>query len=477
MESEWHGDIALGGGEILGDIFLQSDTPDCLPAGASLRFLSLVEVERVPLYLSIGKALSVSTAVNATESWFSKILLGNRNGQQTTWWQSARTESPLGILVEVDNDKSAAHMLAGRRVTELLFYAARDASSHEQQPLTPPKSSPESNLDSEPSPRLRLYALPLCSELHVSDLTPPPSPGRQADDVVATFLASPSKPAEVINRPPVRKRKSAADAFDEATERKRQARRQGGAGISAAAASGINTDMAAHPSLKHRRSISNTHSVPLQSRPLSRSPSIASNHSFGVREPSVPAANRKSTLSRMQSAPSVVTSPASSTEQKNKDYIAKVVMAGMRLYGLVQMKTRKSRANSAAASPALDTSFEDLENERKQSEEYKLIYHQAFKGTCLAFRKQIADSSLQIHTEALRATVDRLLAVFCNDPLTLEAEEDDDNFTPGGRKLFGSSALPGSEKGNPFVNAFMGNGSKSNTPSLSKTAMRDNFLP
>jgi hypothetical protein len=179
----------------------------------------------------------------------------------------------------------------------------------------------------------------------------------------------------------------------------------------------------------------------------------------------------------MHSVPIAAESQPSSTEQKNKDYIAKVVMAGMRLYGFVQAKTRKSRSNSEAASPVIDASSEDLEAERKQSEEYKLIYHQAFKGTCLAFRKQIADASLQIHTEALRATVDRLLAVFCNDPLTLNAEEEDDKFTPGGRKLFGSSAVPGSQKGNPFVNAFMNNDSKSNTPCLSKTAERDKFMP
>jgi hypothetical protein len=389
-------------------------------------------------------------------------------------------DSPLGVLVAVDSSQNSSGPVSSRRVTEVLFYAARDAPVVDQQPLTPPKSSPgDSGLDRTPASQLRLYALPLCSELHVNELTPPPSPSCEIQDVIPTFLPSPAKlteTAEVINRPPVRKRKSAVDAFDEATERKKKARRQGGGGISAAAAAGMDTNDTSLSSLKHRRSISNANSVPLQSRPLSRSPSIASVHHAGFREPSLPVAGKKSTLSHMQSAPNAVEKVQSSTEQKNKDYIAKVVMAGMRLYGLVQTKTRKSRANSATVSPAPDTTFEDLEYERRQSEEYKLIYHQAFKGTCLAFRRQISDSSLQIHTEAVRATVDRLLAVFCNDPLTLNAEEDEDKFTPGGRKLFGSSVMPGSGKGNPFVNAFINNDSKSNTPCLSKVVERDKSM-
>lgn len=136
----------------------------------------------------------------------------------------------------------------------------------------------------------------------------------------------------------------------------------------------------------------------------------------------------------------------------------------MRLYDIVQPKARKSRANSVVAE---DINPEELELERKSAEEFKLVYSHAYKGTCFAFRSYIADTPLQTHTEALRATVDRLLAVYCNDPLTLDVEGGDDGFTPGGRKAFGSSALPGSEK-NPFLQTAVGNGSKTNTPCVRK---------
>lgn len=152
-------------------------------------------------------------------------------------------------------------------------------------------------------------------------------------------------------------------------------------------------------------------------------------------------------------------------EYKNKEIVSKVVMAGMRLYGLVQSKSRKSQANSAADSPAIDTSFEDREAERQRDEEYKLVYHQVYKGTCFALRQHMATKFLQSHSEALRETVDKLLMIFCKDPLVLEDAAGADEFTPGGRKAFGSSAVADSEHKNPFFSAArFGSFSQSNTP-------------
>lgn len=78
------------------------------------------------------------------------------------------------------------------------------------------------------------------------------------------------------------------------------------------------------------------------------------------------------------------------------------------------------------------------------------MYLRAEKGTYFAFRKCLADAPLQGHTEALRAKVDRSLAVFWNDHLAPDVEGADHDFTAAGRKASGSSALPGSEK-NPFL--------------------------
>lgn len=108
---------------------------------------------------------------------------------------------------------------------------------------------------------------------------------------------------------------------------------------------------------------------------------------------------------------------ATDIETKNKELISRIIMAGMRLYGLSQSRNRKSRASSSLPSPVVDLSFEEVEAERKNDEEFKLIYHQAFKGTCFAFRASITERSLQGWSEAVRDVADKLLAVFCEGPL------------------------------------------------------------
>lgn len=223
------------------------------------------------------------------------------------------------------------------------------------------------------------------------------------------------------------------------------------------------------PTLKHRRSAS-SNQASLQTRPASRASSVSSVRPPTAREGSIPAQSKRSSLARVQSvAEKPLPDEKLSLEAKNKEIISKVVMAGMRLYGVVPSKTRKSRSNSTVASPALDASFADLDIERRNDEEYKLMYHQIYKGTCFAFRQHIAVKSLALHTEALRETVDKFLGIHCNDPLVGGIMGIDDEYTPGGRKAFGSAAAPVSS--NPFLVApVSAAGSKVNTPCDRKSA-------
>ncbi|KAF2162039.1 hypothetical protein M409DRAFT_69280 [Zasmidium cellare ATCC 36951] len=424
--------------------------------------------------MSLGRPFEVETNSEETESWFSSILLHSQDATEDnlTWWQNAATDSLLGILVSVTEPIVSSNDEAGLKATELLFYAAKNEGGVTIRPLTPPESSPtHSHTQAEDEHSFRVYALPLSSQLlrqAKTEPTPPTSPGGDEIDIEPTFLphysTTSTQTGEVINRPPVRKRRNVNDAFDEATERRRKARRKGGESVAAAAASHIKAEDSL-PQLKHRRSTSNV-SVPLQSRPLSRASSVASAKPTSLREQSVAAPSKPSGLSRAQSVSSALELPFVATvEQKNKDFVSKMVMAGMRLYGLYQSKSRKPRSNSAAASPAVDVSFEDLEAEKKNDEEFKLIYHQVYKGTCFATRQHICAVALQPHTDAVRETVDRLLAVFCTDPLLPSADDSGEGYTPGGRKTFGSSAPPPAS--NPFIQAaIFGDHSAANTPSL-----------
>lgn len=142
-------------------------------------------------------------------------------------------------------------------------------------------------------------------------------------------------------------------------------------------------------------------------------------------------------------------------EQKNKDTLSRLVMAGMRLYGLSQSKAKKNArrasmapnniATQSASSPVLNAEDEEEEERRKErGEEYRYIYHQAYKGACFAFRSRIAKESFQPHTETLREVVDKLLAMFCVDPLAAGLPGvADAKVTPGGRKIFDT---PGEEE-------------------------------
>lgn len=411
--------------------------------------------------MTLGSPCRVTTANAETERWFSQIFASADSGDSSGWWETARQDSDLGVLVGVE---SRGPQVEGKqsRITELLFYASRTQPGHAKLPTPPPTSS---TLDTGPAaktPVLSVHALLLSSDLlhdpTANGPTPPDSPTEAEQDVEPVFFPqSYLPPTEVINEPPVRKRRSAAEAFDEASERRKKARRRGGEGVIAAAAPKAETQV---PSLKHRRSASNTQPTPLQTRPLSRSPSIASSR------PTTAGAQtaKRSSLAHMQTQSTV---EANLIEAKNKDFISRIVMAGMRLHGLSQSKSRnKHRTESAAASPAVDSSFDELEVERRQDEEFKLIYHQTYKGTCFAFRATVGAQMLQPCAEQVRETVDKFLTIFCGDPLAAGLPAGEDKVTPGGRKAFGSRT---SEDGkSPFLQAA-GQAIDSTAPTAQRT--------
>jgi hypothetical protein len=396
----------------------------------------------------------VKTTNSDTEVWLSRHVITASQGEtrEQAWWESARPDSPLGILVSVESScdgRSKDHP----RPTELLIYASQ-ANASLGRSSTPPLSQGEDGIGSvEDVPVFTVCALPLSSDLlhGAPESTPPPSPEGSEESEAVFLPLPPVQDEETVNEPTVRKRKSVTDAFDEATERRRKARRKGGAAVAAAAAPKKEDPL---PALKHRRSISGSISQlpPIQSRPLSRSPSISSSRPPTARAPSE--APKRSALSRVESvARGPGESDEASTESKNKELISRLVMAGMRLYGLSQSKGRKSRADSSIASPAAEATFEQRDTELKSDEEYKLVYHQVFKGTSFAFRGQIASTSLQPHTEALRDAVDKLLALYCNDPLEAGLPSLADELTPGGRKAFSSATQAGSKEPHPFTSA------------------------
>jgi hypothetical protein len=369
----------------------------------------------------------------------------------------------LGILVAVEAGSKTYN--GTPRITELLLVASRSHLVLGQRLPTPPASSPfEVAVDAGTSDAqvLQVLALAISSDLLLpANLPSPPlSPALEdCETIPAIFLPqSLLQASETIHEPPTKRQKTAPSSLaslDQAKARREAARRAGGESVSAAAAK---------PDLSHRR-ISSNANAPLQTRPLSRSPSIVSSRPGSVRVAN-PVESKPSTLSRVQSISGIPvettseTTITANTETKNKDAIARVVMAGMRLYGLSQSNRKirdKQQQRSGSASPAIavyeSITPEALEAERKNDEEYKVVYHQVYKGVCFTFRAHMQTMLLQGYTDALREAADKLLAMFVNNPLANGLlGVADEKYTPGGRKAFGSAKVEDQGK-SPFDTA------------------------
>ncbi|KAF2688489.1 hypothetical protein K458DRAFT_384675 [Lentithecium fluviatile CBS 122367] len=463
MGDIWSGDIVLPDNTAIKDVNLASQNVASSPAlpATPFRFLTIVDTARIPLYLAAGLSLDVWTTNEATEEWFASLLLSKADAADASgnsavkeWWACARAQSPIGILVRLDGENTRS---IGPRVTEILFYGTIAAPAQGALP-TPPSSSPDlPYARPEQLPEVKVHALPLSSDLLHQDAlsdVPPLSPGLSACDahpeVESRFLPPAQAPQSAPDSP---KRKR--DIFDEASLARKNARGKGGEGVSAAAARAQESQRA----FGHRKSLSiDTKAVPFpESRPnsahsalarppsrqLSRSPSLSSDIRPLSRKGPSDSHSKRSTLSQVATIPLHPEEPT--IETRNKEALSRVVMAAMRMHGLQQRKKNKSRRNSVAPGIEIEHLSEEVAaEEAAKDEEYKMIYHQTYKGASIALRKHIATQHLYSQPDRLRHVVEKLLAIFCTDPLTqpLPTQKSIDPLaTPGSNNKLG---VPGS---------------------------------
>jgi hypothetical protein len=315
------------------------------------------------------------------------------NAVENAWWTLARSQSPIGILVQVPGSGEDAQK---PRVTEVLFYGTIAARTALGLP-TPPSSSPEHHdVESSHLPELRVHALPLSSDLlyqQAATNVAPASPALINDVHVEAQFIPPQLDTLPAPDSPKRKR----DIFEEAAIANKKARGKGGAGIAAIAARGGESQ----PLSGHRKSFSfDAKTSPLaESRPLSangplsrptsrqlsRSPSISSDTRPLSRKGIQDGHNKRSNLSQVATVSIQPEEPT--TEARNKEALSRVVMAAMRMHGLQQRK--KTRSRRASVAPGMEDgqaiSAESAAEEAAKDEEYKLMYHQTYKGAAFAF--------------------------------------------------------------------------------------------
>jgi len=441
-----------------------------LAANARLRFLAVVDVAKIPLYLVAGPSLEVSTDNDETSNWLNGILLAedpyrtDEGEQVVSWWERPEKQSDCGVLLKVDGEFDRKKN--GRHATEILLVAA--AKTRDATLPTPPASSSPAPVD-QPVPEtgdridvtLELYALPLCSAIieqakQASGLCSPP-PEDDTSQIKARFLPDLASMEEQIA-----KRRKMSSLFEDATKKKRQTRARGKDVVPQATASlnrsnslrgipsGLSVD-GKDASIDHGL----THS---RKGSLSRAATVGSFGSLDSQRPTsrsgALANGKRSSLHRVESALSPCEGSLASESDagftgQNKTALTKVVMAGMRLHGL-QQKKKPSRGLTKSPGTA---SMTGVETALDGDDEYKLVYHQTFKAAMFTFRAFFSTKILG--QETMRDVVDRLLAIFCTDPTILASQNPGfgQSFTssqPEAANTFDlpSSSAPGTSLGN-----------------------------
>ena len=379
--------------------------------------------------------MDVWTGNEETEETLNAVLLDQDDGHEdyrfegVPWWERPQHQSDLGILIKVVEGPTEidSMRLAARGATELLLYAAALGKPKVEGLPTPPRSSSpvpsqhEAHSTTNLGQQLRLYALPISRNVA-------PAAGSYSNDISsistgdAWFLPLQQHPEKSASGPSSPKRRKLSDVFDNATQQRQKFKGYGGERISRAMSN------ASDPSIGNSKNVlPQKETVASSLEPgdesvqpanprrqnVSRSSSFASLPSI---EPSRPCSrrgsfvpNKRSSLHRVESVVSGLRSPSitiesdNSIEQQNKTSLSRIIMTGMRMYGLQQRKPHAKAPNASAEAPPED-------------EEYKLIYHQTFKAASLAFRSHFAVR--QIGPDTMREVVDRLLSMFCTDPLS-----------------------------------------------------------
>ena len=395
--------------------------------------------------------MDVFSTSQSTEKWFARHLLDSTGESESDekgtigtyesrapWWAQGREQSDSGVLLRVEGHDTVTRYRL--EVREILLYAGISGNTRKAQEslLTPPRSSSPNRFSETPVffeegvPRtVQIYARLLYSGFPWSrDAETPLSTASSCNSGEAQFLTPPNVEPMVVSQVEqhTTKRRTVDALFEEAARENKRSRKRGGGNVAHLMAKGDLPSPALFPNgLKETIPADKDDASAVDSQAgvdaafnrmphLSRSKSISSIREFGESRPSSRHSNpaisdiqKRSSLRRVSSmddhdgAPSHTVEVMSTTETQNRNALTRVVMAGLRLYGFQPKK--KPLANL----PNQSSSSTD------HDEDCKLLYHQTFKAAAFAFRKQIAVEC--ISQPALREVVDKLLGLFCVDPL------------------------------------------------------------
>ena len=399
--------------------------------------------------------MEVSSENEATSRWLSEGLLcqEHTNGQEEVvsgpWWSYQGAQSEYGMLLSIGYGEIGPH--GENNLTELLLYAAVKRNVVElptpllSSPPAPPGESSGTLLHGNHL-EVKVYALPLCSTIfdYVDKAAKLAALTQEGLTTSKEAIFLPGNPdLSHLRQEAHQKRPSLSSIFEDAKQKRRKLKGGGGESIPKAMAeidrpttrhglpSSLEQDESGTPPMLQARKV--------VKQSLSRSSSITSVATAELSRPAsrsgALANGKRSSLHRVESAISPRNSPILSDvdgdyAQRNKAALTKVVMAGMRLHGL-QQKKRLGKSSAMEDRPNTATSTGDA-TPSEAEDEFKLVYHHTFKAAMFAFRKHF--NAQAINQGIMRDIVDKILSLFCSDPLVgSEIEE-------GGLAVFGMSS-------------------------------------
>ena len=436
---------------------------------AKLQFLSLVELARIPLYFAAGPSCSVTTTNEATTRWLTKALLdyeeSDLNGvaSKQPWWTYPGMQSDNGVLLKVEAGNEEEHGIQNV-VTEILFFAAVAETSPELP--TPPASSPallagdSGDALNQNTKIIKVLALPIRSNvigpvnesMRIGSPNSPDSPGARQ----ACFLPY-SDDQSQITRLATQKRQSISNLFEDASQKRKKLKRRGGESISQTMAS-IDRLPSQH-GLREQQDAPQPQENDLRRKSLSQASNVTPNCGPEASRPPSHSGllvnGKRSSLHRAESVnlldnSSMLLDANGSYEQQNRTAMTKVLLAALRLHGIQQKKRPQSQLQPPNQ-VTLHTTEKRIANEVE--DEYKLVYHQTFKAAMFTFRKHL--NADLISQETMRDVVDRLLVMFCTDPMIAEHAPSDGRFLESqASNGFSSSSLfdkPSSQARSPNI--------------------------
>ena len=393
-----------------------------------------MNTSQIPLHLIAGPQLEVRTGDVDTEEWLASALseeiadtdnpddISTRSSSvaSRSWWESPFAQCAAGVLLKV-NKKEDVPRCDGNasRITEILIYGARilDQKRCESMLPSPPPSSPSKQLRQTQETEtiaedlracseqpLDIFALPLSSDLlylPVDHTTPPlsphnTSPTEENREVTCTFLQRTlGQSSTVITND--NKRQRVTNLFDKASQRRLKARRVGSSDLTSLKICEAFHKRGRKPISFDGRSESFEGDLHESADQPSRLRRTLSSHSTFIPPDAAcrishVANYKRSSLSRTSSI-SNLPSPASfeceELVTRNKNFISRVVMAGLRLNGLQPTKTssrlrRQSTVGSETIADGGNTT-KKVKVDSSSDEPFKATYHMVFKATVHTF--------------------------------------------------------------------------------------------